>query len=225
MNRSRRTRVSPGAKASRATARRPGATLDTGQPVSGPSGPRKLSMGSPAPSVVRRRLPVVYETSAGGVVVRRMHGQLCVALLKTRHTRGEVWVLPKGHVEHGRGETRDAAAAREVREELGIAKIRLLRKLGTVRWQFFGEQDRRKGDVLKPDRVGRPVKRGAQVRVVKTVHHYLFEGLTDRLKPQAAEGFLEARWVPYATAMHMLAYPTDRAILAKVRVRSPRKTS
>lgn len=160
-----------------------------------------------------RQLPAVYETSAGGVVMRRIRGRLCVALLKTRHTRGPVWVLPKGHVEYARGETRDVAAMREVQEELGIQKVRLVRKLGTVRWQFMGTKDRREGPRL------RAKQEPPTARIVKTVHHYLFDGLTDRLHPQADEGFLEARWVPFEKALQLLAYPTDRAMLVKVRRR------
>ncbi|TSC63688.1 MAG: Hydrolase, NUDIX family [Parcubacteria group bacterium Gr01-1014_106] len=170
-------------------------------------------------SPASRRLPAIYETSAGGVVIRRLRGRLCVALLKTRHTRGDVWVLPKGHVEHARGETHEVAAQREVQEELGIRNVRLVRKLGSVRWQFMGTKNRRQGPRL------RGKQEPPSARIIKTVHHYLFEGLTDRLHPQADEGFLEARWVPYEKALRMIAYPTDRAMLEKVRQRPPvRKT-
>lgn len=155
------------------------------------------------------RLPVVYETSAGGVVIRRIRGQWHVALLKTRHRRGEVWVLPKGHVERATGETRDAAAVREVKEELGISEVRILRKLGIVRWEFLGERQEVTGSPKSPP------KQGQAVRIVKTVHHYLMEGLSERIRPQAEEGLLAARWVPYRTALRMLAYPTDRSVVAR----------
>lgn len=187
-------------------------------------------------SASSRRLPVIHETSAGGVVVRKLRGRWHVALLKTRHRRGEVWVLPKGHVEHHQSETKDAAAVREVREELGIAKVRVVRKLGTVRWQFIGEREKGDGEPQQSRRSFAPLRTGSEaasggrrtpnristgpraqpVRIVKTVHHYLMEGLTERLTPQASEGFLAARWVPYAEALALLAYPTDRAIVRKV---------
>lgn len=162
------------------------------------------------PRPAKKRLPVVYETSAGGIVVRQVRGRRCVALLKTRHTRGEVWVLPKGHIEHARGETGARAATREVKEELGISAVRLVRKIGTVRWQFAGTLDRRAGST-------RTSAEPRAVLVNKTVHHYLFEGLNDRLRPQADEGFLEARWVPVEQALTLLTYPTDRSILKRVR--------
>lgn len=106
-------------------------------------------------------------------------------------------MLPKGHIEHGAGETKDATAVREVQEELGIAKVRVLRKLGTVRWMFQGEAE------------------GKPVRIAKTVHHYLMEGLSDRLHPQAEEGFLAARWVPLRRALKLLAYDTDCSVVEK----------
>ncbi len=165
----------------------------------------------------RSRIPTVHEVSAGGVVIRRFRGRWHVALLKIRHTRGEVWVLPKGHVEYHRGETRDKAAVREVKEELGISNVRVLRKLGVARWEFMGTKHRRTTGI-RPSRKGHASFHTAEsdaVRVVKTVHHYLMEGLSDRLKPQAGEGFLEARWVPFADVLKRLAYPTDRSIVAK----------
>lgn len=172
-------------------------------------------------SRAERRIPVIHETSAGGVVVRRVRGALHVALLKTRHVRGDVWVLPKGHVEHGTGETSERAAVREVREELGIERVRTIRKLGTVRWQFLGTRDHRTGAARRPPGWRRtdtvPPGGGEPVRVFKTVHHYLMEGITEKLRPQKEEGFLEARWVPLREALKLLVYPTDRSVVQKVR--------
>jgi 8-oxo-dGTP pyrophosphatase MutT (NUDIX family) len=53
---------------------------------------------------------------AGGVVVR-YEGETPVFLL-VRSSDGQNWVFPKGHIEVG--ETADAAALREVREETGV---------------------------------------------------------------------------------------------------------
>jgi 8-oxo-dGTP pyrophosphatase MutT (NUDIX family) len=54
---------------------------------------------------------------AGGVVARTVDGQREYLLVEARRSRGE-WVLPKGHIEAG--ETREAAAVREVQEEAGV---------------------------------------------------------------------------------------------------------
>ena len=67
--------------------------------------------------------------SAGGVVFRRHHGAIEVALVQTQ--RG-AWVLPKGAVE--RGEAPDDAAVREVLEETGI-RSEVAESLGEIRYE------------------------------------------------------------------------------------------
>ncbi|MCC6407971.1 MAG: NUDIX domain-containing protein [Planctomycetes bacterium] len=74
-------------------------------------------------------------THAGGVVVRSSpQGPrfLIVRSLKN----AEHWVLPKGHIEPG--ETPEAAAVREVREEAGV-EARLERYLGASEYVLRGE--------------------------------------------------------------------------------------
>ena len=67
------------------------------------------------------------QVSAGGVVIRRSDGQVLVALARERDYRE--YVLPKGHVEPG--EDTEAAARREVAEEVGVTDLQLVRPLGT----------------------------------------------------------------------------------------------
>ena len=66
--------------------------------------------------------------ASGGIIIR--DGQ---ALLLHKHKKDE-YVLPKGHVEAG--ETLEAAALREAREETGFANLRLLDSLGTLQSQY-----------------------------------------------------------------------------------------
>jgi 8-oxo-dGTP pyrophosphatase MutT (NUDIX family) len=56
-------------------------------------------------------------THAGGVVVRPGNGEPEYLLVRARSPAG-AWVFPKGHIEAG--ETPEAAASREVREEAGV---------------------------------------------------------------------------------------------------------
>ncbi len=68
--------------------------------------------------------------SAGGVVVRRdgaqNGGKIVVAL--AREGKWPLFVLPKGGIE--RGEHPEAAARREIAEEIGIGKLKFLADLG-----------------------------------------------------------------------------------------------
>lgn len=145
----------------------------------------------------RPRRPVRHETSAGGVVAREEDGAWFVAVLKTEHKRGEVWVLPKGHVEPHEGETVADAARREVMEEAGITDLSMRDQLGITRYAFQAEE----------------------ALVKKTVHYFLMTTQQKKLIPQAEEGLLEAAWVPIDEAISVLAYDTDQDIVAKARQR------
>jgi 8-oxo-dGTP pyrophosphatase MutT (NUDIX family) len=70
----------------------------------------------------------VFYRAAGGIVIRG--GE---ALVLRKKTKSE-WVLPKGHIEAG--ETLEAAALRETREETGYLNMRVLANLGTERARF-----------------------------------------------------------------------------------------
>lgn len=118
-----------------------------------------------------------------------------VALVKTEHKRGPVWVLPKGHVELAAGENIAEAARREVAEEAGITDLSVKNELGVTRFKFQAET----------------------ALVLKTVHYFLMLTNQKTLTPQAEEGLLEAQWFPIDEAVPMLAYDTDKDIVARAR--------
>ncbi|HEY0073364.1 MAG TPA: NUDIX domain-containing protein [Abditibacteriaceae bacterium] len=66
--------------------------------------------------------------SAGGVVVRRENDQIFVAL--ARENKWPLFVLPKGGIE--KGEHAEAAARREIAEEVGITQLKFLADLGKL---------------------------------------------------------------------------------------------
>lgn len=70
-------------------------------------------------------------TSAGGIVARVRDGRVYIALTREKGLSG--YVIPKGGVEPG--ESLVEAAHREIREEAGLSRLKLLEKLGVrERW-------------------------------------------------------------------------------------------
>lgn len=146
------------------------------------------------PTTGRQRYsPVRRELSAGGVAARREGNIWFVALVKTEHKRGPVWVLPKGHVELASGENIAEAARREVGEEAGITDLAVKNELGVTRFKFQAET----------------------ALVLKTVHYFLMLTNQKNLTPQAEESLLEAKWFPIDQAIQALAYDTDKDIVAR----------
>ncbi len=135
-------------------------------------------------------LPVVDETSAGGLVVDVVEGRAFTAVIARRNRAGRLeWCLPKGHLEAG--ETPEQAAVREIEEETGI-RGRILDALGTIDYWFSVE--------------GR--------RIHKTVHHYLLEATGGRLTVEGdpdAEA-VDAAWVPVGELVTRLAFSNERRI-------------
>ncbi len=130
----------------------------------------------------------VEETSAGGLVLdERRRG----ALIGREDRRGRmVWSLPKGHIEEG--ETAEAAAIREIREETGISGS-IVAPLGVIDFWFMAE-----------DR-----------RVHKTVHHFLLRAEGGELSSDDAE-VDSVEWVPLEDMSTRLAYADERRLMDRV---------
>ncbi|WP_123915806.1 NUDIX hydrolase [Georgenia muralis] len=167
--------------------------MPTAFPVPRPQVPRQ-----PRNRLVAARssaLPVVDETSAGGLVVDVVEGRAFTAVIARRNRAGRLeWCLPKGHLEGE--ETPAEAAVREIAEETGIAG-RVLRHLATIDYWFAGT-----------DR-----------RVHKVVHHFLLEAtggfLTIENDPDhEAE---DVAWVGLEEVATRLAYPNERRVVATAR--------
>lgn len=136
-------------------------------------------------------LPIVHETSAGGIVVKAEGGKAYVAVIARRNRAGRLdWCLPKGHLEGA--ETPPEAAVREIFEETGIFG-RPLKHLSTISYWFVGTKN----------------------RVHKVVHHFLLEALSGTITTQndpdkEAE---EVAWLEIHEALTQLAYPNERRIV------------
>jgi len=127
--------------------------------------------------------------AAGGVVWRR--GQSGIEVLLIHRPRYGDWSFPKGKVKVGEGESDEAAAIREVEEEVGIVAS-LGPELESTTYR---------------DVKGRK----------KTVRYWAME-LPSGASPIEGDGVDEWRWVPLATAADSLSWARDRAVLASLPV-------
>lgn len=132
--------------------------------------------------------PPVPIFAAGGYVMRQGEAGAEVLLIFRRG----VWDLPKGKVDPG--ESLEAAALREVREEVGIAALRMRRPLGTTVHGYA------EGEVYR----------------VKTTYWFLMETPERYFMPEAGEDIEEVAWVPWDEAVEKIGYETLRRHMRKV---------
>ena len=149
-----------------------------------------------ARSPVRVPLRTERQVSAGGVAFRRhAPNEIAeVALVCVGPQRR--WQLPKGIVEEG--ESPEAAAIREVREEAGIHAT-LIAPLETVEYWY----------------VGTP-RGGERVRYHKFVHFFLLEYQGGDVRDHDAE-VEEARWVAASDAVDLLAFKSEQRVMREAR--------
>lgn len=140
-----------------------------------------------------RKKPVKRARSAGGVVFRRDGERPAILLLK--HDSGK-WMLPKGTIEQG--ETPEDVALREVREETGISRVRVVADLGEERYYFFWRSENTYYD--------------------KTVRYYLLEFLGgEEAAPQSEEGFVACEWVGLDEAFERIKYKETREVVRRAK--------
>jgi 8-oxo-dGTP pyrophosphatase MutT (NUDIX family) len=132
----------------------------------------------------------VRYASAGGVVVRGDQ-----VLLVRKKLMPEIR-LPKGHIEPG--ESRAAAALREVAEETGYTRLRIIADLGRLENSF-----------RKPD----------GVFVTRDESFFLMELEDETRSPQppADKARFEIMWVPLEEAERLLTFEAEREFLRRAR--------
>ena len=163
------------------------------------SAAERASSGSAAgdgkPSTAKRgarrpKIPTTREVSAGGVVYRRGDDGIEVVLASRRTRRGQLaWGLAKGGIE--RGETKEQAAIREVREETGMT-AEIEDDLGDTKYMYVWDD----------------------IRIRKTVHFFLMRHTGGNVDDRDDE-MEEIRWFPLDRAIKRAAYRGERDMLVK----------
>lgn len=133
-------------------------------------------------------LPPEPVTAAGGFVVRPGREEPEVLAIFRRG----VWDLPKGKLDEG--ETIEACAMREVREEVGIANLRMLQSAGTTVHGY--------------------AEKGAYK--VKTTYWYLMHTTDTEFIPQREEDIEEIAWMPWSSAIDTIGYETLREHMQEI---------
>ena len=130
------------------------------------------------------------EISAGGIVFRRGPDGVRVLLIRDSYRN---WGFPKGHLEDG--ESPDAAALREVREETGLAALSLHAPIEVIDWHF-----RFRGQLVH-----------------KVCHFYLIEASGGTARPLREEGITACRWMGFDEAAALVSYENARDVLSRAR--------
>lgn len=133
-------------------------------------------------------LPPEPVAAGGGYVVRDDGAGPEVLLIFRRGA----WDLPKGKQDDG--ESIEACALREVREEIGVEELHVRRALGTTVHGY--------------------ARKGAYQ--VKTTHWFLMDTPERRFTPQEDEDIASVDWVPWAEARERVGYETLREHMRRI---------
>ncbi|GAB4491284.1 MAG: NUDIX hydrolase [Thermodesulfovibrionales bacterium] len=129
------------------------------------------------------------QASAGGVIFRRSGSSNEIVLVSVRG--GRAWCLPKGLVD--KGETTEATALREVKEETGLVG-RIVDRLGDITYWYYVS--------------------GENVKCRKTVTFYLMEVVSGDTRDHDHE-VDQAVWMTVDEALQKVSFRGDRQIIEK----------
>jgi len=144
------------------------------------------------------------EKSVGAVVFRREEKKIYYLLIRHPEDDGYSghWDFPKGHIE--KGETKEEALKREVKEETGIEKLKIIP--GFSEWyQYFYRAKSKEREKRKS------LKKG--INIFKVVTIYLVE--TKERKIKLSFEHIDYKWLEYEKARDLITYERAGKVLEK----------
>jgi len=140
---------------------------------------------------------IVREPTAGGIVFRLTEDKKDIEVLLIQDSRGR-WTIPKGHIEPG--ETAKQAAVREIGEEAGLTRIRVICWLGKIHFKY----------------------RRLEQLVLMTTQIYLVHSLDDSEALVKEKWMKGIQWFKFPDALDAIEYEDiERLMLiAKKKIRS-----
>ncbi len=137
-----------------------------------------------------RRKPIIKEVlrepTAGGIVYRKKSKDVEILLIQDAKDR---WTIPKGHIEEG--EQAKDTAAREIKEETGLEKLRVLNWLGKINFKY----------------------RRQQSLVLMTTDIFLVEALGDTNKLKPEDWMNGIKWFSAQEALDKIEYEDIEKII------------
>lgn len=125
------------------------------------------------------------EFSAGGIVVKKENSEILVLICQ--HSRYHHLGFPKGHIgDRIKGETKEQAAVREVKEETGAEAV-ILKELQPITYFYTFEGEKRK----------------------KTVYFFLMRYMGGDITQHDFETE-KVEWIPAAKVTDIISYKDER---------------
>lgn len=140
---------------------------------------------------------IVREPTSGGIVFRPTKDGKDIEVLLIEDTKGR-WTIPKGHIEPG--ESAKQTTIREIGEETGLKKIKVLSWLGKVNFKY----------------------RRQERLVLMTMQVYLVRSLDQTEVLQKEKWMTSIKWFGFADAIEAVEYPdiAKLMLLAKKKIRT-----
>lgn len=163
----------------------------SGRFINGVLGTVYKEIEKPEEGIVGSEKEIAEEILSGGIVYRKKDNDYQIALILDIFG---YWTFPKGHLE--KGEDLEQALLREIKEEIGLENLKIIKKLGERKYQ---------------------AKEPQKGYISRKVTDFLLESVGDvELKIEKSPGIKEAKWFSLDEIPSLRQYKEVKEILQKV---------